>query len=44
MRFHDGELIIVGRVPSHYLKQLAQNAVKKLEGVARVRNLVDVAV
>jgi osmotically-inducible protein OsmY len=40
--FCNGELVIVGRVPSHYLKQLAQTAVKKVEGVTQIRNLIEV--
>lgn len=40
--FHEGELIIAGRVPNFFLKQLAQSAVKSLDGVERVTNRVEV--
>jgi hypothetical protein len=43
-RFCDGELTIVGRVPSYYLKQLAQNAVQQLDGVERISNIIEVSV
>jgi BON domain len=33
---------LVGQVPSYYLKQLAQSAVKRVPGVARVVNAVEV--
>jgi hypothetical protein len=36
-------LVVSGRVPTFYLKQLLQDALKKLEGVRRVDNRVDVA-
>jgi len=40
--FHEGELIIAGRVPNFFLKQLAQAAVKSLDGVQRINNQVEV--
>ena len=43
-RFCDGELTIVGRVPSYYLKQLAQTAVQQLDGVDRISNIIEVSV
>jgi hypothetical protein len=41
--YRDGELTIAGRVPSFYLKQLAQIAVQKLDGVERISNIVEVS-
>jgi osmotically-inducible protein OsmY len=38
----DGFVILKGRVPSYYLKQLAQTAVLELPGVDEVRNELDV--
>ena len=35
-------LVIRGRVPTFYLKQLLQDALKQLEGVRRIDNRVDV--
>jgi osmotically-inducible protein OsmY len=37
-----GEARLGGRVPSHYLKQVAQAVVAGLEGVRAVRNQVEV--
>lgn len=42
--YEDGVLTIRGRLPSYYLKQTAQSAVRDLEGVERVSNLTEVAV
>jgi hypothetical protein len=42
--FNDGTLTIAGLVPNFYLKQLAQIAVQHLDGVRRIRNLIEVAV
>ena len=42
--YQDGVLTIRGRLPSYYLKQTAQSAVRDLEGVERVSNLTEVAV
>jgi hypothetical protein len=40
---YEGNVLVVrGRVPTYYLKQLLQDALKKLEGVRRVDNRVDV--
>jgi osmotically-inducible protein OsmY len=39
----DGVVEITGTVPSFYLKQLAQAAIKQLDGVGSVRNLVTVS-
>jgi hypothetical protein len=38
----DNVLLVRGRVPTFYLKQLLQDALKKLDGVHRVDNRVDV--
>lgn len=35
-------LVIHGRVPTFYLKQLLQNALKQVEGVGRIDNRVEV--
>jgi osmotically-inducible protein OsmY len=40
--FCDGELVIAGTVDSFYHKQLAQITVQKLDGVERIRNIVEV--
>jgi hypothetical protein len=42
--FGDGILIIGGRVPSHYLKQLAQTSVQRVSGIRQIRNLIEVSV
>lgn len=41
--FCDGVLTINGRVPSYYLKQLAQVAVQQLDGVDRISNIIEVS-
>lgn len=35
-------LVVRGRVPTFYLKQLLQDALKQLEGIRRIDNRVDV--
>lgn len=40
--YHDGVLTLNGRVPTYYLKQLAQAAVAGIEGVDQVDNCLDV--
>ncbi|NUQ62395.1 MAG: BON domain-containing protein [Pirellulales bacterium] len=40
----DGTLILSGRVPTYYLKQLAQAAVSGIEGVEQIDNRLDVFV
>ena len=42
-QFEQGVLVLRGRVPSYYHKQLAQEAVAHLEGVLRVVNQIEVA-
>jgi hypothetical protein len=42
-QWHDGVLTIRGCVPSFYLKQLAQNAARRVGGIERIENLVEVA-
>jgi hypothetical protein len=42
--YGDGTLIIGGRVPSFYLKQLAQICVQRVTGVREIRNLIEVSV
>lgn len=40
---HEGRtLCLTGRVPSFYLKQLVQEAVRHVPGVQGVRNMIDV--
>ena len=41
--FREGVLILRGRVPSFYLKQLAQSLVQPLDGVEQVDNRIEVA-
>jgi osmotically-inducible protein OsmY len=38
----DGVLVLRGCLPSYYLKQLAQEAVASLDGVARIDNQIQV--
>jgi len=38
----DGVLTVRGRVPTFYLKQLLQTILKRVDGVQRVNNQVDV--
>ena len=40
--FRDGLLELHGILPSHYLKQVAQNLVSDVEGVTTVVNRIDV--
>jgi osmotically-inducible protein OsmY len=40
--YHDGVLILRGQVPSFFQKQLAQEAVLKLDGVRQVVNRIEV--
>ncbi|HEX5470652.1 MAG TPA: BON domain-containing protein [Lacipirellulaceae bacterium] len=35
-------LLVTGRLPTFYLKQLVQEAVRRVPGVHHVRNLIDV--
>ena len=39
---HEGVLTLQGRVPSYYLKQLAQALLSELPGVAQIDNRVEV--
>ena len=40
---HEGRtLFLTGRLPTFYLKQLVQEAVRHVPGVQQVRNLIDV--
>lgn len=41
--FHEGRLVLNGRVPTYYLKQVAQTIVRQLPAVRRIENRVDVA-
>ncbi len=40
--FHEGILTLRGRVPTYYLKQIAQSLVCRMEGVAEINNRVEV--
>ena len=40
--FHEGVLTLRGRVPSYYLKQLAQAILVELDGVLELNNQLDV--
>jgi len=42
-QYDEGVLRLTGRVPTFYLKQLAQTLVKNIDGVSRVDNQVLVA-
>jgi hypothetical protein len=39
----DGTLVLQGRLPTYYLKQVAQEAVAKLDRSLRIENLIQVA-
>ena len=41
--FADGTMTLRGRVPSYYLKQIAQTLAGNIAGVDRIVNLIDVA-
>jgi osmotically-inducible protein OsmY len=41
-RCHDGVLTLSGDVASFHLKQLSQIAVQHLDGVERIRNVIEV--
>ena len=41
--FEDGTLRLSGCLPSHYLKQLAQDAVSQVTGVRAILNEIEVA-
>ena len=41
--FHEGVFTLRGRVSRYYLKQVAQNAVRRLDGVAEIDNQLKVA-
>jgi osmotically-inducible protein OsmY len=41
-QLHEGVLLLRGRVPSYYLKQLAQTAVVGIKGVEQIDNRIDV--
>jgi hypothetical protein len=43
MEERDGVLIVCGRVPSFYLKQVLQTALRDVDGVQQVDNRVQVA-
>ena len=40
--YHEGMLILLGRLSSHYLKQLAQEAVRTQSGVRMIVNATEV--
>ncbi|MFM2094606.1 MAG: hypothetical protein RIS70_1730 [Planctomycetota bacterium] len=40
--FDDGELVIRGKLPTFYSKQLAQTALMSLKGIHHILNLVEV--
>ena len=42
IQFHDGRLVLIGRLPSFYLKQVLQTALRGLPGVKQIDNQVDV--
>lgn len=41
---HGGDMRLIGRLRSYYLKQVAQAVVADIEGVHRVVNLIEIAV
>lgn len=40
---HEGVLFLRGRVPSYYLKQMAQEAVRTVAGVEEIVNCIEVS-
>jgi hypothetical protein len=40
--YHEGVLTLRGCLPSYYLKQIAQTAVSRLDGVERINNEIEV--
>ena len=40
--FHEGVIVLRGRVASYYLKQLAQEMVRNLAGIGAILNVVEV--
>ncbi len=40
--FHEGMLCLRGRVPSYFLKQVAQTAVMEMDGVDEIHNQLEV--
>jgi osmotically-inducible protein OsmY len=40
--YHDGVLTLRGCLPTYYLKQIAQEAVARIEGVERIANEIEV--
>jgi hypothetical protein len=38
----EGTIVLSGRLPSHYLKQLLQEAIRRMPGVVNIDNQVDV--
>ena len=41
--FREGKLVLTGRVPTYYLKQVAQTLVRHVPNVRRIDNRIDVA-
>ena len=41
--FHEGVLTLRGRVPTFYLKQIAQELIRQLDGVVEINNRLVVA-
>ena len=41
--FHNGHLVLRGRVPTFYLKQVAQTLMRQLPQVRQIENRLDVA-
>jgi len=42
IEYQKGDLVLMGRLPSFYLKQVLQTALRGLPGVGRIDNRVDV--
>ena len=42
-RYHEGVLFLHGQLSSYYLKQIAQETVRDLEGVEEIVNYIEVA-
>lgn len=40
--YHDGTLTLRGCLPTYYLKQMAQTAVSRIEGIGRIVNKIEV--
>jgi osmotically-inducible protein OsmY len=43
VEMHEGHVVLQGRVASYFQKQMAQEALRKIDGVQRIDNQLEVA-